>query len=293
MSIKEELSKALLSKKEFTESTLRTYTSLLSSLYNKLDGDKDGLEFFTKQKESILEHIGKMSSAQSKKTILSALFKLTEDDDYKTHMMENIKVVNNHYSQRKTDEKRKEKAKPWDEIRSLCETFIAKYQENKSIYNLMNVLISTLCSGYYESNPPRRLMDYSEMKLKNFSNEDNYVKGNYFYFNKYKTSKVNEDNGKGRLQKVEIAKELRPLINKLKKENLSDYLLLNVKGEKFSQSSLNKRLTLLFGFGCDMLRSIYLSDHVYSNDLLKKLEKTAEDMGHSVDAAMNFYVKDK
>ena len=79
----------------------------------------------------------------------------------------------------------------------------------------------------------------------------------------------------------------------LKKVNDSDYLLVNLKtGKPFSQSALSKRLTKLFGFSVDMLRSIYLSDVTYNDELQKKLEKTAADMGSSVNAQTQFYVKD-
>lgn len=277
---------ALSAKKKLSDSTLRTYTSLLFSLYKKLDG-QNAIEFYVKNKDGIMSHIiNDMESPQSRKTLLSALYILTNDEDYRNIMMENIKIVNETYAKKKRDEKSKEKEKPFQEIKSICDDLIQRYQQNKSIYNLMNVLIGVLCSGYYDTNPPRRLMDWTEMKIANYTNEDNYLKGNYFYFNKYKTVKLYGT------QKVEINKELMPLINKLKKEKLSDYLLLNVNGGKFTSSSLNKRLQILFGMGVDMLRSIYLTDHVYSNDLLKKLEDNAEKMGHSVNAAMSYYVKD-
>jgi site-specific recombinase XerD len=287
----EEISKALLEKKEFTPSTLRTYTSLLSSLYSKLNGD-GGVSFFTKEKDTIIDYIAnKMESAQSRKTLLSALVNLTQLDVYRSLMLENIRAVNEHYAKRKLDDKQKEVTKRYTEIRSICETLIDTYQQNKSFYNLMNVLIATLCSGYYEGTPPRRLLDYCEMKWKNFTPDDNYIKGNYFYFNIYKTSRHVKNSTGSTTQKIEIPKELRPLISKIKKENLSDYLLLNIKGEKFSSSSFNKRVTVLFGFGVDRLRSIYLTDHVYSDDLLKKLEDTADKMGNSISSQMNYYVK--
>ena len=133
------------------------------------------------------------------------------------------------------------------------------------------------------------------MKISNFDEsshtKDNYVKGNFFHFNIYKTAKLNQNKHGTPLQKVEIPKPLRPLINRLKKEKLSDYLLLNSKGEKFTSASLNKRLTILFGFGVDMLRSIFLTDHVFADDLLKKLEENAEKMAHSLGSQLEYYVK--
>jgi hypothetical protein len=93
MTLKQDIIDALLAKKEFTESTLRTYSSLLASIYTKLEG-KDGVEFFTKEVALILDYItNKMESAQSRKTLLSALLNLTGIEEYRSLMLENIKTV--------------------------------------------------------------------------------------------------------------------------------------------------------------------------------------------------------
>ena len=51
--------------------------------------------------------------------------------------------------------------------------------------------------------PPRRSLDYSEMKIRNYdAKTDNFYKGNKFFFNKYKTVKSYG------IQSLEIPKEL-------------------------------------------------------------------------------------
>jgi hypothetical protein len=53
---KTEIQDALLAKRKLTDSTLRTYTSLLSALNRKMDGEKK-LEFFTDEATDIKAYI--------------------------------------------------------------------------------------------------------------------------------------------------------------------------------------------------------------------------------------------
>ncbi len=285
MTNKEKIAEALLKNKQLSDSTLKTYVSLLYNLKKQMNDLEDDMDFFAKKKDAIIEFVSKKSSQQSQKTIYSGLYILTNLPEYKGRMNEMVKQVNDHYAQRRVDEKRQPKQLSFEDVKAIHEKIKSTYVKNKSIYNMMNYLISSLCSGVMIA--PRRL-EYCDVKIANYDEEkDNFVKGNKIYFNKYKTA------GKYGMQSIDIPKELTPIINKLKKENLCDYLMVTTQGTKFSNSALNKRLTLLFGCGIDILRSVYLSDHIYSNDLLKKLEETAAQMGNSVEAQMAFYVKDK
>jgi hypothetical protein len=279
MTFKEDLKTAILDKRpKLTQGSVNTYISVLNSLYTKLRGD-DGIDFFRKEKADILRHIKGMEKAQTRKTILSALYILTEDEQYKTDMMNDIKMVNDYYKLQKTDADRQSKLKSFDEIKAIYAALKATYAKDPTQENMMNVLIAALMSGVLI--PPRRLQDYTEMKVNNVDKEhDNYIDKNDLVFSTYKTAKNYGT------QRVEMPKELKMLISKWAKQNESEYLLTN-KGRKFSASTLSKRLTKLFGCSVDMLRSIYLSN-LYD---IKKMEKVAEDMGHSVQAQMNYYVK--
>jgi hypothetical protein len=244
-------------------SSLKTYSSLLTSLYRTLEG-KNGLEFFNNV-DKILNHIKTFDKAQTRKTILSCLFVLTGDE-------------------------RLEKLKSLDEIISIHNQFREKYKKNPTIDNTVDLIISYLVSGVLgEELPPRRILDYSLMKinLKNIDREkDNYISNGVFYFNQYKTK---DRHGS---QSIKIPKELNTLINKWKKINESDYLLLNEKGEPFTSTSLSKKVSRMFdGNSMDMLRSIFLSNYYKDLPQLDKMNALAYKMGHTTQTALNYYVK--
>lgn len=283
---RETLSEALCKERNLSASTCKTYSSLLISLQKKLSENEPIVNFYKSNKKEIMKHIDTLEKAQTKKTLLSALFVLTGDDEYREKMLENVKVVNDHYRQQKTDPERLKNAKSFDEIKLLHNQFKNAYKNNPTNSNLIDLLISSVCSGALEGLPPRRVLDYAVMKVKNFNREtDNYFEKGKFYFNQYKTK------AKGK-QELEVPKELVTLINKRKKQSTSDYLLENESGEPYTQSSLSKKIKKLFqGNSQDVLRSIFLSNLYKDLPAVSFLQDTADKMGHSIDAALSFYVK--
>jgi site-specific recombinase XerD len=108
-SFKTEIQDALLAKRKLTDSTLRTYISLLSALNRKMDGEKE-LKFSKEEATDIKAYIAKMDKPQSRKTILSALFVLTSEASYSEVMRADIKLVNDIYSAKIMSSERKEKS---------------------------------------------------------------------------------------------------------------------------------------------------------------------------------------
>jgi site-specific recombinase XerD len=108
-SFKTEIQDALLAKRKLTDSTLRTYISLLSALNRKMDGEKE-LKFSKEDTTDIKAYIAKMDKPQSRKTILSALFVLTSEASYSEVMRADIKLVNDIYSAKIMSSERKEKS---------------------------------------------------------------------------------------------------------------------------------------------------------------------------------------
>ena len=283
---KQDLSEALCKERKLSASTCKTYTSLLISTQKKLSDNEPNIHFYKTNKKEIMKHIDTLEKAQTKKTLLSALFVLTGDDDYREQMLENVKVVNDHYKQQKTDPERLKHAKSFEEIKLLHNQFKNAYKNNPTNSNLIDLLISSVCSGALEGLPPRRVLDYAVMKIKGYNREtDNYFEKGKFYFNQYKTK------AKGK-QELEVPKELITLINKRKKVATNDYLLENESGEPYTQSSLSKKIKKLFqGNSQDVLRSIFLSYLYKDLPAVSFLQDTADKMGHSIDAALSFYVK--
>ena len=106
------------------------------------------------------------------------------------------------------------------------------------------------------------------------------------YFNNYKTKDAYGT------QVIDIPKELNTLINKWKKINDSDYLLVGEDGKPFTSSRLGKKVSRMFeGNSCDMLRSIFLSHYYKDMPKLTEMEELATKMGNSVNAHLNYYVK--
>lgn len=284
---RESLALALCKERTLSASTCKTYTSLLMSLQKKLSDNEPTVNFYKSNKKEIIKHIDTLEKPQTKKTLLSALFVLTGDDEYREKMLENVKVVNDHYRQQKTDPERLKHAKSFDEIKLLHNQFKNAYKNNPTNSNLMDLLISSVCSGALDGLPPRRVLDYAVMKVKNFNREtDNYFEKGKFHFNQYKTK------AKGGKQEMEVPKELVTLINKRKKQSTNDFLLENESGEPYTQSSLSKKIKKMFqGNSQDVLRSIFLTNLYKDLPDVSFLKDTADKMAHSIDAALSFYVK--
>jgi integrase len=122
--------------------------------------------------------------------------------------------------------------------------------------------------------PPRRAMDYTEMKVRNVDkSKDNYIKGKQMVFNVYKTSK-----SKGQ-QTVEIPKELKAILSKWIRINPHEYLLYDARGGKLSSVKINQRFNKIMGkpnFSVNMFRHIFLTDK-YA-DAMKEMKLMEEDM---------------
>jgi integrase len=271
---------------KLAESSLKTYCNGLTNLYQRLQGH-GGLSWFTDAHEDIMAHVQKIESVQTRKTLLASLVVLTGLEAYREPMMADIKTQNDHYLQQKTSPKRSDRLISYERVREIHENLKLVAKVRPSLTNIVNLIISYVCSGVLGL-PPRRL-EYASMLMSEWDpKKDNYIdwRAKSFVFNQYKTARVS-----GR-EVIPIPSELFSLLQRWKKTNESLYMLINNRGQPFQPSSLSKRVSELFeGNGIDSLRSIFLS-HVYRNmPALKDMQNLARSMGHSVDAALHFYVK--
>lgn len=283
-----QIKKALLSERgKLSENSLNTYVSLIANLSKRLEGI-DSVGDLVKSKSKIMENIDGMKSVQSQKTLLSALYILTNDNDYKEKMMIHIKTTNDKYKEQKVSNKLKGSYITKEKIESVFESLADKVKKVPSIENYVNYLIVGLMSGLFIA--PRRL-EYAKVKIKNFDvKQDNYldIKKKIIGFNQYKTHKSYG------FQMIEIPKEILPTLKKYLKLNETDYLLIRNNGKQLSASDLSKRIGTIFKddkIGVDVLRSIYISEIYKDVPELNKLEETAKQMSHSVSSAMMYYKK--
>ena len=271
-----------------SDKSINTYASVLKTIMKNLEFD-DVKQLDNDKK--VLEYLKEMKP-NTRKTRLSALFVLTENEAYKKHMLEDVNAYNNSMKSQVKNDKEIENWITKDELFEIYNTLkkdtnVLFRKKNKTMADLQDIQSFVMLSLFVLL-PPRRAMDYSEMKITNIDKaNDNYIKGNNLVFNIYKTSKQ-----KGQ-QVLAIPKELKSILNKWIKNNDTDYLLFDNKGNKLTSVKINQRFKKLFGksFSVNMFRKLYLSDK-YSNTMteMKNLEKDMEKMGSSK-AQVNHYVK--
>ena len=211
---------------KLSTSSMRTYISILSNLYTKLNGEGN-IELFKKEHNEILKYLDDIND-QSRKTTPSSLFILTNMKELQTVMNTIMKKVNDDYNDQKINEKQKENWISIDEIKEIYKTMSVDANlmlNKKKILDenvMMEFLLMSVLSGIIM--PPRRSLDYSEMKIKNYDvKTDNYYKANKFYFKTFKTYG---------LQILDVPKELNNVLKKWIKINTNDYMIYSSYGHK-------------------------------------------------------------
>jgi hypothetical protein len=209
-----------------------------------MKGDGD-VSWFSDDVSWILEYMDTKND-QTKKTSLSALFVLTKKYEYKEVMTTVMNAVNQKYKEQKKTPKQEDNWMSQDEVKAVYNsqhenavkmlTKKAKFDDGK----IFEYLLVAFLSGVIM--PPRRSMDYGEMKIRNYDPKtDNHYKKGVFYYNKYKTAKTYG------LQTLDVPKELNTLLKKWVKLNSNDYMLYSTNDNKLSSPRINRILNKAFG----------------------------------------------
>jgi hypothetical protein len=290
MSLKEELKSK---RSSLSDSSLTTYSSILRNLYKKVfDDEPIKLYNFDKTKE-IIEYI-KDVPPNKRKSILSALVVLTDNEDYRKLMLTDINKYNSFI---KTQQKTETQQENWIEKEKIKEVFDRLEKDAKQIYkkqsltmtdlqSIQEYIIVALLGGLFI--PPRRLLDYTEFRVKNITkDEQNYYNRGSLYFNHYKTKKHYGE------QSVKVPKTLQAILLKWVNINPNEYLLFDVNGNKLNSVKLNQRLNKIFGakISVNNLRHTYLTDRFGDTiEKNKEIANTMEKMGSS-SSQLTTYVK--
>ena len=211
------------------ESSIKTYISTLFNLHKHLNSKSSTtnttLAFFNDEKP-ILDYLVD-KPPQSRKSILSALYILTNNPKYREQMIVDCKVVNDEYKNQKKDTKERDNWISIDEIKSKYDELFKKV---KAIFSkhmiadystIMDYFLLAFLGGV-SGLAPRRSLDYALLKINNYDKtKDNYYKAGKLYFNKYKTS------DKYGLQILDVPKEVNNIIKKWLKINKEDYMLFS------------------------------------------------------------------
>jgi len=284
--------KIKLNRPNIKASSIKTYISCLSNLHKKMNGNYE-LDFFNNSID-ILKHLEDKKAVQ-RKTCLSALFILTGNEDYQKTMMEDIKTVNEEYKEQKKNIKetenwicQEELQKVFDEHHNKAMNILKKKDLNAiDITELQKFFIFVFLGGFYF--PPRRSLDYTELKVKNFlPDEHNYFSKGVMYFNIYKTSKSYGQ------QNIKVPDHIDKMMKKYIKNIDNEYFFFNPKtGNKFTSPNITLMINSIFDkkISTNLLRHIYLTEKYKDVPLLSEMEDTACKMGHSVSVGLGMYVK--
>ena len=268
-----------------TDSSIKTYVSNLVSINKKLNG-KHEMSFYDDY-EPILKFIEKEDmSLQTKKTLLSALYIMTNIKEYREKMIAYCNEVNNKYKEQKLTDKQKQHRISFDDVKEKVEEALDHLKNNPTLENYKLYLASVFSSGIYT--PPRR-SEFCNIKIKNYDiNTDNYLLKKKIVFNQYKTAK------KYGSQTYEIPNEVLPFLKRYLKVNTSDYLFTKSDNTTvMNNSDYNRMLNKIFGktIAVDSLRSIYLSEKYKMVPSYNEMADTATKMGNSIPTALQNYVK--
>lgn len=271
---------------KLSNTSITTYASILKNLYEKVYPDDKTYKVDKFENSKKIIDALKDTNYRTRKTILSALFIISDNKDYRDLMLDDIKDYNNEIDKQEKDDKQKDSWISGDDINSLYKELEnnAKYLYKKKtisptdLQQIQFYIIISLLGGIYI--PPRRSKDYVDFKIKNIDKEkDNYFDKDKLFFNSYKTAKTYG------LQAVEIPKELIKILKKWISINPTDYLFFDSKLNKLSNVKLNQRLNKLFDgkkVGVNQLRHTFLTDK-YQDSIKtnKSLKKDFKDMGSS------------
>ena len=303
MSIQEKLKEKLKENRpNLSSSSIKTYISLLNSLYKYISKDSDdiNLKLFNNDK-IVMQLIDKMKYPA---TLLASLYVLTNNDVYHVAMIKEMTLNKEQSESQIKTEKQKDNMITKTEVESVINSMRNKanliFKNNdkslKAINSLVNYILIILASGIYME--PRRSLDWSLMKYKKL-NDDNEDEFNYynskkseFIFNKYKTSQTYK-------QQIEkIPTQLKTILNKYIKyidsNNVHGYLLFNIKNNPLNSPEITMRLNKMFkkNISTSMLRHIYLSEKYKNMPSLHELKDTASSMGHSLTQMLEYIRKD-
>lgn len=276
-------------------SSLNTYTIILNSIYRKcFPSDEFDIHKFNEDADKIIEHL-KETTPSTRKTKLACLFVLSKNDKYHSLMLHDIGSYNTDLSKQVKNQKQtaswvntdqlKDK---YNELKHTADLLYKKQSHTAhDLQNIQDYIIMCLYSNVFI--PPRRLMDYTNFKLREINKEtDNYMDKNTFVFNAYKTSSVY---GK---QTVVIPVQLRNILNKWNKLSGNDYLLFDKAGKPLTSVKLNQRLKSILGNNSSVnaIRHGVLSDVFQpSIEMQNKMNDYARSMGTSASTIQQQYLK--
>lgn len=301
-----------------------TYVTILTSIYKKAfskepwyDPQHIDARKFTTNFDDICRALDTLTSLQTRKTTLSALFVLTEIPKYREMMLEDIIKYDSDISKQERSARQKETWLPLETIVERYEEYAKNVDEmirdglyynlgketanppkrSESVVKVRKPVFTRIVrrgvGACFSTTfiPPRRALDYSNMKIKNYDETtDNVYDGHRFIFNQYKTMKSYGT------QIIDLPTNLCKILNTIICITHiffpeTEYLFLTPEGKQYSENTVKTALEDVFGVTLNQIRHSYLTAHCaeYSKET-KKVQDMLTKMGTS-DRQLTTYVK--
>lgn len=306
----EKITDKINAKRDIKKSTVNNYLRNIRLLAQRTTGAEfkniDFLKDFTKVKNEL-----KNISLSTQKTYLASIIVVMDALDadetllnkYKVLLQDTKSVYNEDLKGR---EKTAKETGQWVNIKDLEKVLkkLGKEVRDRNIgkketltrsdMKLLQKLV--VASLYLLDNDPRRNV-YATMDIvkstDDIEKDKNYlvVKGRnkkWFMIQDQKSKKFKVP------QKIPVNTKLNKILNLWLKYNTSKHLILNSKGNKMNTNQLTKYLNTIFSgtgkkISTTMIRKIFLSNEFGAT--LTRMEKTAENMGHTTKTAQKNYIK--
>jgi integrase len=297
----EEIKKIIREKRpNITDSSVKTYASLLKNLYFKDESNKgkDIMVDWFKNAEKVLPLL-KEKTPQTRKTNLAAIIVLLDGKapkEYISMMNEDADKTKENYEKQEKSEKQEENWIDYDDIVALWNARYKKVKtmlyntepkDKREIQELVKFMAMTLTGGIFFE--PRR-SEWIYVKVRNYDPKtENYLdlKNNQFVFHKYKTAKSLGT------ERITFPKEFKAILTRYLKFIDNDYLIFNARNDPMTNVNLTQVLNGIYGkkLSTSMLRHIYLSHKFKDMPSLKEMNATAASMGHSVETMLEYIKK--
>ena len=158
-----------LQRPSLSSSSLRTYTSVLYNLHSKhLNQDHNNMEWFSQNYKKILDYLNENIRKSTRKSVLSALYVLTNRPEYHEQMIEDAKDINEEYREQRKTQKQEDN---WISVQQIKDKYDELFTQVQKIFqkraigdvsSIMDYLLVAFLGGILM--PPRRSLDYALLK---------------------------------------------------------------------------------------------------------------------------------
>lgn len=291
----------LLKSDDISDSTLKFYIYQLLKLYKDFDEvdlktlKYDDLDRYFKNRKYTPNTIkNKLVSLSVYFQKLGIKNKLAEDIDEEIH--KTGKIISDNYNTHELNNKEREQITTKEEFKKRINEFDIK--GNPQYYNEYLTLLLYFLGSFHLLYPVRNdlanAMIYIKSDYKKIdkpSEDYNYIlidkpnKKLDIIMNKYKTKKT-YGIVKYSVKSKELYTTALKLYNYLKSVD-TNFLMIKQDGKKMSSNQLSKLFIKYFGMSTSMIRKMFLSE-MYD---MREMEDMSHIMGHSINTAINKYVK--